>query len=212
MAGPSTPRQARSKLTLERIVGTARELWTERGNDGFTLDEVSERSGVSIGSIYNRFAGKQDLVEHLHEQGVEAMVDDVRARMTAPGIAHDLPGRVDWLVRVVGSLLSDHAAVLRPSMVAALRNERIAAMGKRGHAVMVEHWAERLREVGDEIAAPDVEEAISWSFTVAYSVLARYLGLGSSAESAYEGDWDASLRQLTLTVVGYLSYQREESS
>ena len=48
------PVQRRSRESLERLLQTGLELLQERGFDGFTLQELSQRAGVSIGSIYGR--------------------------------------------------------------------------------------------------------------------------------------------------------------
>ena len=48
---------------------------------------------------------------------------------------------------------------------------------------------------------------MSWSFTVIYSVLARWLGLGSDLASAGEGDWDSMLGDLAEMVTAFLTGQ-----
>ncbi|MEV3965131.1 helix-turn-helix domain-containing protein [Nocardia sp. NPDC050193] len=45
----------------QRIVDAARELFADRGLD-ITLDDVAERAGVGVGTVYRRFAGKRELV------------------------------------------------------------------------------------------------------------------------------------------------------
>ena len=46
---------------------------------------------------------------------------------------------------------------------------------------------------------------MGWSFTVVYSVLARWLGLGSAPEAAGEGDWEQILSDLSQMVTAFLS-------
>jgi hypothetical protein len=46
---------------------------------------------------------------------------------------------------------------------------------------------------------------VGWSFTVVYSVLARWLGLGSAPEAAGEGDWEQILSDLSQMVTAFLS-------
>ncbi|MCX0271544.1 TetR/AcrR family transcriptional regulator [Nocardia zapadnayensis] len=45
----------------QRIAEAARELFAARGLD-ITLDEVAERAGVGVGTVYRRFANKRELV------------------------------------------------------------------------------------------------------------------------------------------------------
>ncbi|MGW1740427.1 TetR/AcrR family transcriptional regulator [Nocardia sp. NPDC001965] len=45
----------------QRIVDAACELFADRGLD-ITLDDVAERAGVGVGTVYRRFANKRELV------------------------------------------------------------------------------------------------------------------------------------------------------
>lgn len=61
-------RQARSQRTLERILATARDLAREGGLDAVTVQEVTRRSGVTTGSFYARFAGRDALLHHMENR------------------------------------------------------------------------------------------------------------------------------------------------
>ncbi|MCX2730246.1 helix-turn-helix domain containing protein [Saccharopolyspora sp. NFXS83] len=65
------PRQARSAATLARVLRAAEELVTAVGLDEMTIGGVAERAGTSVGSIYRRFAGKEQLVAALTERMLE---------------------------------------------------------------------------------------------------------------------------------------------
>ena len=67
------PKQNRSKASLERLLNAACELLTENGYKDFTLQEVSKRAKVSIGSIYNRFKSKEDLIRLLQVRELETL-------------------------------------------------------------------------------------------------------------------------------------------
>jgi len=54
------PKQDRSRASFERVLDAATALLAERGYSEFTLQELSRRSKVSIGSIYCRVSGKDD--------------------------------------------------------------------------------------------------------------------------------------------------------
>ena len=71
------PQQGRSKASLERMLAAGRELMLERGSEEFTLQEVSERGQVSIGSIYLRFESKDNLVRGViaRSRGAECPVE-----------------------------------------------------------------------------------------------------------------------------------------
>ncbi|MFI2231706.1 TetR/AcrR family transcriptional regulator [Nocardia testacea] len=61
----SAPRTRRLRVDAarnqQRIVEAAHQLFADRGLD-ITLDDVAERAGVGVGTVYRRFANKRELV------------------------------------------------------------------------------------------------------------------------------------------------------
>lgn len=56
------PQQARSRVALEKLLSAAEEALSDNGLDQFTIAAVAERSGLSVGAIYRRFDGKEELI------------------------------------------------------------------------------------------------------------------------------------------------------
>src|SRR5512137_2334831 len=67
------PKQDRSRASFERVIAAAMQMLRESGHADFTLAEVSKRSRVSIGSIYCRVDGKEELVRILQQRAYEQM-------------------------------------------------------------------------------------------------------------------------------------------
>ena len=53
-----SPKQARSRATLEAILEAAAQILERRGPPGLTTNDVAERAGVSIGTLYQYFPDK----------------------------------------------------------------------------------------------------------------------------------------------------------
>jgi AcrR family transcriptional regulator len=51
--------------TRERLLTAAAELFTERGVNGTSVEQIAERAGYSRGAFYGNFADKHDLVRAL---------------------------------------------------------------------------------------------------------------------------------------------------
>jgi AcrR family transcriptional regulator len=66
----------RGQATRQHLIEVATELFADRGYDGTSIEAVLERAGVSRGSLYHHFAGKDRLfeavVETVHAQVGEA--------------------------------------------------------------------------------------------------------------------------------------------
>ena len=56
------PRQARSRATWEAIVEAAAQILERRGPTAFNTNEVAERAGVSIGTLYQYFEDKHAIL------------------------------------------------------------------------------------------------------------------------------------------------------
>ncbi|MDA0637442.1 helix-turn-helix domain containing protein [Nonomuraea sp. MCN248] len=80
----------------ERLLKAARELFADRGLD-VPLEEVARRAGVSIGTLYNRFPTRDDLVEAVFADRVAA-VRELAERALAEDDAWQ--GFVDFLTGV----------------------------------------------------------------------------------------------------------------
>ncbi len=69
------PVQQRSRQTVGVILEAAAQVFDQRGYEDTTTDRIAERAGVSVGSLYQYFPGKDAilvaLVEQHERQGVE---------------------------------------------------------------------------------------------------------------------------------------------
>ena len=66
------PTQARAKATVKAIVDATALILEKDGYNALTTNEVAEVAGVSIGSLYEYFPGKEAIIAAL----VKEMVDD----------------------------------------------------------------------------------------------------------------------------------------
>lgn len=199
------PKQDRSRASLERLLSAASDLLIEVGYNGFTLQDVSKRSRVSIGSIYNRFSGKDDLIREVHNRELAVMdtegavlINDLRRR--------DLPLRdlVPAIVTEFGTFLKKHSPILRPIMEIAAVDEVVSAKGSAHFAQQVGDFERLLLDCVDEINQADPERSVSICFQVIYASLSRYLGLGTVSEVMGEGDWDLLLSDLSRVALHFL--------
>jgi AcrR family transcriptional regulator len=200
------PKQERSRLSFDKAVDAAVALLVERRSDAFTLAEVAQRAGVSTGSIYGRVDSKDDLIRTAQTRELARVMAETAAAFARPAPAGEaFPGAVARIVGTLAETLRANAPVLAPFMVLGNAHRGIAELGKSGYEQSVDLFCSALLARRDEIRHPEPDRAVLWSFTVVYSVLARWLGLGSEPESAGEGDWDQILADLAEMVTAFLT-------
>src|SRR5581483_3122278 len=94
------PQQRRSRESYERVLDAAHVLLEENGFEGFTVQEVAARAGVSVGAIYERFGNKETLLRAVHARLMEAMAAGEGAAVSDG--AADAAGAIAGAVRIVG--------------------------------------------------------------------------------------------------------------
>jgi AcrR family transcriptional regulator len=199
------PKQERSRQSFDKAVDATVSLLAERRSDAFTLAEVAQRAGVSTGSIYGRVESKSDLIRAAQARETARIREVQRAVFARP--APEGESFEDSVSRTIGNLgevLRAEASVLAPFMLIGNHDPVVAQEGKLGFEDSVELFRAALLTRRDEIRHADPERAVSWSFTVVYSVLARWLGLGSEPEAAGEGQWEQILTDLAEMVTAFL--------
>jgi AcrR family transcriptional regulator len=71
------PARARAESRVQRFLDAALELMTSSSGSDFTVQEVVERSGQSLRSFYQYFAGKYELLLALFEESVRATAEQL---------------------------------------------------------------------------------------------------------------------------------------
>jgi len=66
------PQRADARANHDKLVAAARALFTEKGTSA-PLEEVAERAGVGIGTLYRHFPTRHALLEAVYVDEVEAM-------------------------------------------------------------------------------------------------------------------------------------------
>ncbi len=66
------PQRADARANHDKLVGAARALFAEKGTSA-PLEEVAEKAGLGIGTLYRHFPTRQALLEAVYVDEVEAM-------------------------------------------------------------------------------------------------------------------------------------------
>lgn len=96
------PRGARASQTVERVLDAALSAFAEGGLAALSVQEIRERSGVSVGSLYHHFDRREGIVLALYERWLLALLDHVRdgalRARSARGLVRAMVERyLDWV-------------------------------------------------------------------------------------------------------------------
>ena len=99
------PKQARSRDLVDRILTSAGELFAGRGFPNVTTNHIAEHAGVSIGSLYQFFADKDEILAALQDKWTERLRAELDLRLRPePGVT---------LAETVEQVLEVHATLNR---------------------------------------------------------------------------------------------------
>jgi AcrR family transcriptional regulator len=187
-----TPRQKRSADTVAVIVEAAARILELNGFEGFNTNAIAEKSGVSIGSLYQYFPGKNALLSAIIE------------RETAP-----LLGVSEELAKVQGC-----EAALRCCIRASIRHQmrrpqlaRLIDVAEKREIFndQVSSMVSRMQAVLDRILTlPDAPRVRNRSVAAA-DLVAIIRGLIDAAGERGEGESIQLTRRVEGAVWGYLS-------
>jgi AcrR family transcriptional regulator len=101
-----SPRQERSRDTVEAILEAAAHVFERHGYAAGTTNRIAERAGVSIGSIYQYFPNKDTIVVELSRRHIAA-AEEV-ARPVLQQLVDETPPLRDGLTAIVQGMIALH--------------------------------------------------------------------------------------------------------
>jgi AcrR family transcriptional regulator len=124
-----TPRQERSRATVEAVLEATTDILVREGYTKLTTNRIAERAGVNIASLYQYFPGKEAIVAELrrrHGADARAALRQVLAERTG--------GQLESTIRTLVSVgVAGHAHAPRLHRVF---TEEIPALGYRDVAAI----------------------------------------------------------------------------
>jgi AcrR family transcriptional regulator len=129
-------RQARNDLYRQHILEAAEAVFAERGFDNAKLQDISRQAGVSMGTIYAIFPGKEDLFRAILAERGRELLQVARAGAHS----HDDPrAALDGLIAAYIDYFIDHPNFLCMHVRLGTSWVLGPTMGSQGQ---VELWAE----------------------------------------------------------------------
>jgi AcrR family transcriptional regulator len=119
------PRQARARDTVDAVLAATARILVLHGYEAANTNRIAEVAGVSVGTLYQYFPGKEALVAALIERHCEQMWA-MTLELTAQVVGDDVPAAAR---RVIDALFAAHAVEPRLHKVL---HEQVPRVGKLG--------------------------------------------------------------------------------
>src|SRR4051795_655005 len=132
------PARVRAEKRVQRFLDAALELMTMSPDKEFTVQEVVERSGQSLRSFYQYFAGKHELLLALFEESVRSTAEHLR-EVTA--------GESDATERL-HRFATEYYLICRPAKGKPAKTRPTPAMAEFAQQLLTSHPDEASRAFG----------------------------------------------------------------
>jgi AcrR family transcriptional regulator len=198
------PQQRRSRDSYQRVLEAAHALLEENGFDGFTVQEVARRSGVSVGAIYERFGNKETLLRAVHARLMEWMTRASETAGTRAVPREDAAEAVADAVASVAQVMGANRKVLRAFMHLGAVDEVISKAGSQSSRAQCASFKRALMPYLGQFGHPQPEVALDVAFRVTYSTLARQVMYGPVFESDVRVSWKRLVAELGNLSAAYL--------
>lgn len=198
------PLQSRSRESLERVLSAGVDLLAERGYDDLSIADVSTKSGVSVGSIYARFASKADLFVALQERML-TIIDAEQTALFPPALAGATPAQIiDRAVHTLADHFNRKQDLLRVMILRGAADPLTRERGSRSSLELGTLFARHLRENIHAFGHEEPELAIDMCFRVVYASLTRRIMSGPDFESHHPLSWQKLTDELARMCRLYL--------
>jgi len=185
------PQQKRSQNTMDVILQATGELICARGLDGFGTNQIADRAGVSIGSLYQYFPDKEAILA--------CMIRDMRRQML-----HDFSKALDdtkdqSMLAAIDELVT---AALRHHM----RNPELTRHLERAEDDLpLDHETQALKLAMAELVTNLLRKhSVERPEDTAFDLIALAHGLTHAATQAGQSNFENLRRRVMRAVVGYL--------
>lgn len=136
------PLRQDAERNRQRIMQAASEVFNERGL-GVSLDEIARHAGVGVGTVYRRFSTKEELVEALFTERIEAVAVAAQAGLAEPDAWTGLTGFMEHM----SALLAGDAG-LRQILMFATHGRDGVAYARQRNAPLVQRLLDRAQQAG----------------------------------------------------------------
>jgi AcrR family transcriptional regulator len=193
------PQQARSRESLQKVLAAAEHVLAARGHEEFTLAAVAERAGMSVGTIYRRFSGKDQLLYAVKDQLLARLETGVGEALRASG-----PGLSEVVGAFTGALAMTFAGHVRifPELLDGQRADG-RDRGLQALAAIQQALVEAVHPWLAEIRRPDAALAVR---TTARTVIGSAVHRAATARFWPDGlTWRTWATETTAMALTYLT-------
>ena len=200
-----SPRQKRSRESLERLLEAAEDMIRQNGYESLTINGVVNSIGLSVGAFYARFPDKTALLHALQDRFHSRLEARIREEMMREaGSALTLADTVDRAVDVLIRNVVGERELSRAFMTLSVQDPILRASGERINRQRREMFSDVVMRHDAEIEHKDPQLAVDIAYGMYAAVIRGRLVFGAEHELYYGIDSPTLYAELKQALYLYL--------
>lgn len=203
---PVRAQQERSRRTEHQILQAALKTLTDLGEDAITMNSVSERAGVSVGSIYRRFGSREELLIAMTDEFASGFSRTIHAKFeAAPVEARTDPAEIiRYATTVLAKNFERNQKAYGRLVLMGVTDPQIFAAGQKASLEGGRDYTEFVLQARDAFKRPDVDAAVDYTYRLIYAMCTHRATQGANLESTRAFSWKNLIEQLVQMNQAYL--------
>lgn len=199
------PQQARSILSMARMLDAAEVLFAEGGEEALTVEAVVKRSKTSVGSFYARFGDRGGLLEAMHERFLERLGAGSQMAIQAAVRQKTLVGALEVLITHVFAVVREYRNSARFFFLHRSTDQKLRAQGIQANAFFARMFTDLVLRYQSEVAhaKPAIAADVAWRMT--FAMFAQQVMFENQEVSGVAIGDKALVRELARCLTAYLN-------
>lgn len=199
------PQQARSILSMARMLDAAEALFAEGGVEALTVEAVVERSSTSVGSFYARFGDRNGLLEAMHERFLERLATGGQIAIQAAARQKKLVGALEVLITHIFAIVREYRNSARFFVMHRSTDVKLRAQGIQANAFFARMFTDLVLRYQNEIAHAKPANAADVAWRMTFAMFAQQVMFENQEVSGAAISDKALVRELARCLTAYLT-------
>ncbi len=198
------PKQARSILSMAKMLDAAEAIFAEGGDNALTVEAVVKRSQTSVGNFYGRFGDRDGLLQAMHERFLLRLGGAAHVAVAAAGNETTLGGAIEVFISHLFTAAHEYRNSARFFVLHRSADQNLRAQGLRANAVFAGIFTTLVLSHREEIthAHPEIVTDVAWRMV--YAALAQQMMFDEQEVSGVKITQPALAREISYCIATYL--------
>ncbi len=204
MSMGSKPQQARSILSMARMLDAAEAIFAEGGDNALSVEAVITRAKTSVGNFYGRFGDRDGLLRAMHERFILRLGGAAHVAVAAAGNEKTLAGAIEVFLSHVFTATQEYRNSARFFVLHRSSDPNLRAQGIRANAVFASIFTTLVLSHREEIAHAHPETATDLVWRMVFAALAQQMMFDDQEVSGVPMTIPALVHEIACCLAVYL--------